>query len=261
MMEEQESVYHVKLEAFTGPLDLLLHLIRKHEINIYDIPIALITKQYLEYLELMKHCNLSVAGEFLVMAATLIHIKARMLLPQDETETEDEEPGEDPRSELVRRLMEYQQYKNLARTLEVHEENWSKTYSREVALPEEDDGGREYCLEDVTLFDLLDALQDVLRRTEAQAVLDITPDTITVQDRINAIIERLEREPSVTFAMLFEDVTTRLLVIVTFLALLELARIRLVRIHQGEIFGPIHITRTFLTERSAEECLRNGRGD
>ena len=129
IMEQAESTYEVKLEAFHGPLDLLLHLIRKHEVNIYDIPIALITRQYLEYLQIMKELNLSFAGDFLVMAATLIHIKARMLLPQEAGPGTEEEQGEDPRNELVRRLVEYQQFQEVADRLSDQE----KTVAADVS--------------------------------------------------------------------------------------------------------------------------------
>ena len=244
-MEEQTTLaYEVKLEAFTGPLDLLLHLIRKHEIDIYDIPIALITQQYLESLQAMKELNLSLAGEFLVMAATLIHIKSRMLLPKEEEPATGEEEGDDPRSELVRRLVEYQQFKDVAGRLSEQEKLWRQMFQRDLDPVQP---VREVFADDaVTLSDLLVALQDVLVRTEANAMLEITPDTITVQDRINGVIERLEATPILAFTALFEGATNRLMVIVTFLALLELVRMKLVRIYQEDVFGAIRITRTFL---------------
>ena len=250
-MEELEESYHVKLESFSGPLDLLLHLIRKNEINIYDIPIALITQQYLEYIEFMKDLNLSLAGEFLVMASTLVQIKSRMLLPKEEVEALEEEEGEDPRTELVRRLVEYQQYKEAAGQLSEQERLWRDMFRREP-MPQEKPPPREVLLEEVGLFDLLEALQEVLTRTESKELIEITPETLTVQDRINSILERLEVESSLTFSALFDDVMTRSTVIVTFLAILELVRIRLVRVYQGDYFGPINITRTFLSEGVTE---------
>jgi len=243
-MEQSDISYEVKLDAFTGPLDLLLHLIRKHEINIYDIPLFMITKQYLDYIQMMKDLNLSLAGEFLVMASTLLHIKSRMLLPQDEAVSEDDEEGEDPRSELVRRLVEYQQYKEAAGELTEQEMLWRQMFHREPV--QQQPIVRDLLVEDVSLFDLLDALQDVLIRTESEVFVDITPDTMTVQDRINLIIDRLEGESTVTFSALFDHATNRLVVITTFLALLELVRMRLVRIFQGDLFGPVRITRTFI---------------
>ncbi len=244
-MEEQATLaYEVKLEAFTGPMDLLLHLIRKHEIDIYDIPIALITRQYLESLQAMKALNLSLAGEFLVMAATLIHIKSRMLLPVEEEPEPGDEEGEDPRSELVRRLVEYQQFKEAAGRLSDQEKLWRQMFQRDL---EPAQPIREvFADEAVTLSDLLGALQDILARTDADMMLEITPDTVTVQDRINSVIERLEDTPALTFAALFDGMTSRLMVIVTFLALLELVRMKLVRMYQADLFGPIRITRTFL---------------
>ena len=260
-MEHVEPAYQVKLEAFTGPLDLLLHLIRKNEINIYDIPVALIAQQFLEYLTLIKHMNLSFAGEFLVMAATLLQIKSRMLLPKEEKFGEgEEEEIEDPRSELVRRLVEYQQYKEAAGRLSEQERVWQEMFHREP-VQELKEPVRDVLWDDVSLFDLLDALQEVLTRTESESFVNITPDSLTVQDRINAIVERLEQDSTVTFATLFEDVATKLWVIVTFLALLELVRMRMVRIYQGDLFGPIRITRTFLAGQGEEGLDRqNGHG-
>lgn len=241
-----EPTYEVKLEAFSGPLDLLLHLIRKHEIDISDIPIALITQQYLQYLQIMKELNLSFAGEFLVMAATLLHIKSRMLLPPEEDPQEGEDEADDPREELVRRLVEYQQYKDVAGRLSDQEHLWRQMFHRE---PHSLHPVRDVLPDEVQVFDLLGALQEVLARADAQAFLAITPDTITVQDRINSIIERLEETPMMTFAALFDRAANRVVVIVTFLALLELVRMKLVRIYQGDVFGPIRITRTFLAEQ------------
>ena len=243
MVEQVETAYEVKLEAFSGPLDLLLHLIRKHEINIYDIPIALITRQYLEYLQIMKELNLSFAGDFLVMASTLIHIKSRTLLPQEPGAEPCDEEDEDPRSELVRRLVEYQQFKDVAGRLSEQERLWRQVFQRE---PEQGPPIREVFPDDVHVFDLLSALQEALAQTDAAAGLEFTPDTLTVQDRINSVIERLEETPALTFAELFKGETDRLTVIVTFLALLELVRMKLVRMTQADFGGPIRITRTFL---------------
>lgn len=254
-MEQVETAYEVKLEAFSGPLDLLLHLIRKHEINIYDIPIALITRQYLEYLQIMKELNLSFAGDFLVMASTLIHIKSRTLLPQEPSPEPGDEAGEDPRSELVRRLVEYQQFKEVAGRLSDQERLWRQVFQRD---PEQGTPVREVLSEDVQVFDLLSALQEVLAQTAASPGLEFTPDTLTVQDRINSVIERLEETPALTFAALFEGETDRLTVIVTFLALLELVRMKLVRLTQVSFGGPIRITRTFLAWQSEEHPEGNG---
>jgi len=224
-MDQPELPYQVKIENFEGPLDLLLHLIKKNEINIYDIPIALIAQQYLDYLSVMKELNLAVAGEFLVMAATLLHIKSRMLLPVDEVAV-DEEDGPDPREELVRRLLEYKQFKEAASQLDYKERLW--------------------LLDEISLFDLVDALQGVLSRHPGKRLVEIIPDNLTVRTRMSAIIEALELHESMAFTALFEESSHRLVVIVTFLALLELIRIRVVRVFQSETFGAILVSRAFL---------------
>ncbi len=189
---DDEDVYQVKLEAFTGPMDLLLHLIRKHKINIYDIPIALIAQQYLEYLTLMKTLNLSLAGEFLVMAATLLHIKSRMLLPKEEIADSEEEEGLDPRSELVRQLVEYEQFKDAAASLIGRQKMWQESFPREPLPPpvqpvvsEEE----EWIGEDLQLFDLLSALQEVLDRTTNTNFVEFTRENWTLQVRIQTIIK------------------------------------------------------------------------
>ena len=242
-VEQVELPYQVRIEQFEGPLDLLLHLIKKNEINIYDIPIALIAKQYLDYLNVMKSLNLAVAGEFLVMAATLVQIKSRMLLPAGEAETEEDE-GPDPRGELVRRLLEYKQFKEAARELDNQERLWREIFSRQQP-PSMTVQSHEPVLEDMTLFDLVDALQGLLVRIPSHQLLEIVPDNLTVRDRMNVIMELLEGKESITFLSMFEGQNHRLLVIVTFLALLELMRIKVVRVFQGEAFGPILVTRAF----------------
>ena len=246
-----EEVYNVQLDSFNGPLDLLLHLIRKQEINIYDIPIALITQQYLEYLNLMKNLNLSFAGEFLVMAATLLQIKSRLLLPKEEVAAEEENEGEDPRAELVRQLVEYEQFKDAALRLSSQEKVWQEAFVREsrpmVESAKEDSLDEDFQADDLSLFDLVGALQQVLERaTPNQTVMDVTKEALSIQDNIHRILERLEVEPSVTFDALFDRIDSRSQVIVTFLALLELVRMNLVQLYQGDIFGPIRVTRKFL---------------
>lgn len=241
--EQTELPYQVRIENFEGPLDLLLHLIKKNEINIYDIPIALIAQQYLEYLEAMTELNLNVAGDFLVMAATLLQIKSKMLLPVDES-SEDEEEGPDPREELVRRLLEYTMYKEAARHLDGQEKMWRDIFSREPA-PTGSPIADEIPLENASLFDLVDALKGVLDRNQGKQLLEITPDNLTVRDRMNVILELLEERDSVAFVDLFESQCHRLVVIVTFLAMLELIRLRVARVFQAETFGPILVSRTF----------------
>jgi segregation and condensation protein A len=242
-MDRLDASYRVCLDQFEGPLDLLLHLIKQNEINIYDIPIALITKQYLDYIGVMKSLNLEVAGAFLVMAATLIHIKSRMLLPVEPQDEEEE--GEDPRAELVRRLLLYKQFKEAAGELSERSRMWREVYARPLVEMESLVLEEEAPL-DMTLFDLVDAFQDILRRTPAKTLVEFTPDHLTVKDRMNYILERLEEAATVTFEELFQPEEGRLVLIVTFLALLEMIRIKLVRAFQSEVFGSILLSRAFL---------------
>lgn len=241
--EQTELPYQVRIENFEGPLDLLLHLIKKNEINIYDIPVAMIAQQYLEYLEAMEELNLNVAGDFLVMAATLLQIKSRMLLPADEA-ADDEEDGPDPREELVRRLLEYKAFKEAARQLDDKEKVWREIFWREQALSVEE-VDEDLPLENVSLFDLVDALKEVLERNPNSRLIEIVPDNLTVRERMNLILETLEGKDSVSFAALFEGSNQRMVVVVTFLALLELMRLRVVRVFQAETFGPILVSRMF----------------
>ena len=242
--EQTELPYQVRIENFEGPLDLLLHLIKKNEINIYDIPVAMIAQQYLAYLEAMEELNLNVAGDFLVMAATLLQIKSKMLLPVDET-VDDDEDGPDPREELVRRLLEYKAYKEAARQLDDQEKMWREIFWREQAFSVEEEVEEDLPLDNVSLFDLVDALKDVLERNPASRLLEIVPDNLTVRERMNLILETLEGKDSVSFAALFEGSSHRMVVVVTFLALLELMRLRVARVFQAETFGPILVSRMF----------------
>lgn len=241
--EQTELPYQVRIENFEGPLDLLLHLIKKNEINICDIPIAMIAQQYLAYIEAMNELNLNVAGEFLIMAATLLQIKSKMLLPADEA-AEDDEEGPDPREELVRRLLEYKSYKEAARQLDDQEKMWREIFSREQGPPEPVETD-ETLLDNVTLFDLVDALKGVIDRNPGRKLIEIIPDNLTVRERMNVILEMLEGKDSISFVSLFEESCHRLVVIVTFLAMLELIRLRVARVFQGETFGPILVSRAF----------------
>jgi segregation and condensation protein A len=232
-----DDLINIKIPVFEGPFDLLLHLIRDNKVDIYDIPIAKITGQYLEYIEIMKELNLEIAGEFLVMAATLIHIKSRMLLPPDE-ETPAEEQ-EDPRQELVQRLLEYQKYKEAAHDFRTREEDWMNVFRREpAALPEEEQG--ELSLFDLSLFDLLDAFKKILDKAPPEMV-SITKETLTVKDKMFVIMEILEGQETVRFEELFKAERTRIQLIVTFVALLELIRLGLARVYQEKEFGNIWV--------------------
>ena len=238
--------YHVKLEIFEGPMDLLLHLIKKHELDIYHIPISLITSQYLEYLELMKSLDIEVGGEFLLMASTLTHIKSRMLLPPPEN-PENEEDGVDPGAELIRRLLEYKQFKDAARTLEQKEALWSRIYARPAEAAPDAPAEEGPLLIDFHLFDLLSALKDVMARVP-DASFEITPETISITEKISYILERLESVDSMLFVDLFAGSATRIHVIATFLALLELIKTRVVKAVQVEHFGAIRLMKA-VTEK------------
>ncbi len=233
-----EDLYSVKLPAFEGPLDLLLHLIKENKIDIYDIPIALITHQYLGYIELMKELDLDIAGEFLLMAATLIHIKSRMLLPVEEVTGE--EP-EDPRFELVQRLIEYKGFKDASLAFREREEEWSNIFRREPVdeIPE-GEGPAELDLFDLSLFDLLGAFRKILEKAPP-GMVGITRETLTVKDRISFIMEKIESQDTIRFEDLFEENRTMTYLIVTFIALLEILRLGLARAYQERDFGAIWI--------------------
>ncbi len=232
--------YSIKLPLFEGPLDLLLHLIRENKIDIYDIPIAEITGQYIEYLDLMKELNLEIAGEFIVMAATLIQIKTRMLLPVDEDLPPEER--EDPRIELVERLLEYQAFKKVAFELRERQERWTDYFWREPSLPDTGEPEDEPTLFDVNVFDLIGAFKKVIASTPPELVA-VTRETLTVKDRMNLITERLEGEKAIRFEDIFDGNHTIAQFIVTFLALLELLRLGVVRAYQEVVFGQIWILR------------------
>jgi len=230
--------FHFKLPVFEGPLDLLLHLIKESKVDIYDIPIVEITRQYIEYLELMKYLNLEIAGEFLVMAATLIHIKSKMLLPPDEEEKQ--EAAEDPRAELVQRLLEYQSYRESSVFLRERESVWKNIFQRSAPDKDNFEFEAERLLFEADVFDLITAFKKLLEKAPPQ-VLEITRETLTVADRINLIMERIEKEDGIRFESLFEEGSSRVTLIVTFLALLEVVRLGLVKIYQEKAFGVIWI--------------------
>lgn len=225
--------YRVRLEVFEGPLDLLLHLIKKNEVDIFNIPIAQITADYLNYIRLFRTLNLDFAGEFLVMASTLIHIKSRSLLPSLEiVEEEEEEVSE---AELAARLVEYQKFKEAASILKEREAMQRDIYGRLPLIPGEGD----YTIE-ATLFDLLDAFQRVAFRVEKE-VREIIQEDIRIEDRIREILTFLKNRRFINFETIFSGQRTKRLLIVTFLALLELIRLRMVFARQARPFGDIRI--------------------
>ena len=240
--ESSPDAYQVRLETFEGPLDLLLYLIRKNEVNVYDIPIALITEQYLSYIELMHELNLDVAGEFLVMASTLIHVKSRMLLPRPDPSQEDAELAEDPREALVRRLLEHQKYKTAAELLHERETLRSAQFMRPDSRVA-DAAGDEYEPElEVDLFSLLAAFRGVLERANRRPPMVIPPEQISIEHRIEQLLNRLSETEACGFEDLFNDGDgSRPFMIVTFLALLEMIRLKLVRVFQTGGFGAIRV--------------------
>jgi segregation and condensation protein A len=239
------------LEIFEGPLDLLLHLIKKNEVSITDIPIATITEQYLATLELMQNLSLDVAGEFLVMAATLIHIKSRMLLPAGDEEA-DEDEGVDPHEELVRRLLEYQRYKEAAAELEQRDLLTRDVFVRS-ATPTEEAGPRGF--REVSVFDLLGALKRIIDRLPKDTVHEVALDKITVREKMTLLLETLRVRGSVFFESLFSEVKSRVEVVATFLAMLELVKVRAIRIFQEEMVGPIMIEAAARMDEAVEQVV------
>jgi segregation and condensation protein A len=229
----------IHLENFEGPLDLLLHLIRKNEMDICDIQIAKITGQYLAVIESLKSLNLDVAGEFVLMAATLIHIKSKMLLPAPEEEDLDEEEV-DPRAELVRRLLEYQKYKEAATELESRPLHGRDVFSRLQPPPvvEEEEGGD---LVDVGIFDLVEAFQALLKAAPKVNVHEIGVEHVSITERINYILQEVASRSSLAFNELFSEAPKRSEIVATFLAVLELVKMRTVRLMQNTRFGSIWI--------------------
>lgn len=231
--------YSIHLDKFDGPMDLLLHLIRKNELDIYDISIAVITRQYLDYIKLMKELNLEVAGDFLVMAATLLQIKSRMLLPIDEPE-EGEEEEVDPRAELIRRLIEYQQYKEAGMVIGARALLGREVFTRTAVDPLLAEARNEDGPLEVSLFELVDAFRALLARIPAEHFHDVAAaETFSIADCINEILSLLQEKDMVHFEELISDELTRERIIVTFLALLELCRLKMIRIFQNGHQGPI----------------------
>jgi segregation and condensation protein A len=225
----------VRLENFEGPLDLLLFLIRKNDLEISDIPIAQITQEYLSYLDLIKELNLEMAGEFLVMASTLMQIKAQMLLPSPEGE---EAEGPDPRAELINKLLEYQRYKEAASMLTTYNEKAKDVFYRHVPPPFNEE---EFVLS-ASVFDLMTAFQHILEEAPTE-VGQILRDEIPLELKIRAILDILAEKESIGFEELFTPGSRRLELVVTFMALLELIRLKQITARQTDVFGPIRIYR------------------
>ena len=258
-----ETDYKVTLDVFEGPLDLLLHLVKKHELAILDIPISFVTEKYLEYLDAMSALDIDVAGEYLVMAATLCHIKSRELLPNTEPdevveEGEEGEEGEpvDPRADLIRRLLEYQKYKEAATKLGdrpvVGRNVWGRGAALEEAVPEEIDPDAVAPLAQFPVHKLIEALDRLMRAAKVKITHNVLIDRLSVSQRISELTDRLEREGTFTFTSMFRfargDVEMTVAeirheAVVTLLALLEMAKLRLIQVKQDEGDPEIHISR------------------
>lgn len=232
--------YEIKLDIFEGPLDLLLYLIRKNEIDIYNINIALITGQYLSYLDMMRSLNLDLAGEYLVLASTLIHIKSKLLLPPDEGENEEEE-GKDPRAELVQQLLEYQAFKEAALSLDGRPLLDRDVFTRGAAAEEPAAAEEDEAMVEVDVFELFTAFRRIIAGLDRKEDLEIDAEKMSLTDRINEILERLSEEGQITFAELLGDRTDRRRIIYTFLAILELMKLRMIRACQSGPFGTIRL--------------------
>ena len=230
--------YKVSLEVFEGPLDLLLYLIKRDEVDIYDIPIGRITDQYMEYLNLMKVLDLNIAGDFIVMAATLMLIKSRMLLPAEERADADEEEEEDPRWDLVRQLVEYKKFKDAAGQLEELEARMENVFGRESEHVELGDPP-DVDLRDASIFDLISALNDVLGRVQEEDLQEIFAEQYTVSQKVAYILENLQIAKRLSITDLFAGMRSRQEIVCTFLAMLELIKLNRIAAVQRGHFGEI----------------------
>ncbi len=230
--------YEIKLDVFEGPLDLLLYLIKKNEIDIYDIPIALITEQYLEHIEIMKSLNLDLAGEYLVLASTLLHIKSKMLLPVPEDEEGEDE--EDPREGLVRQLLEYQAFKEAALNLDKMSVLGRDVFSRGYSSKEEA-GEEEIPIREVGIFELVKAFRKAVSEVGDEELMEIDVEKISLSETINQIMDELNTKKMLSFTDLLGGLDSKTRIIYTFLAILELMKMRVIKAYQAVSYGPIRI--------------------
>ncbi|UCH82873.1 MAG: segregation/condensation protein A [Candidatus Latescibacterota bacterium] len=232
MDETRIHTYKAELEGIKAPLGVILYLIKRDNIDIYDIPIAKITRDYLEYLDIMEQLQIDLAGEFFVLAASLMRIKAQMLLRKDED-------TEDPREELVRNLLEYKKMVEAARSFkEMEDERW-KVFKRQV--PQNEKEFRTEPVFELSLYEIMKAFREIMSEFDSQDVSEIRPEEFTIEEKIDAIRVHLEQEEQVAFGDLFSNVSSRLEIIVTFIALLELIKRSEVKGRQGDAFGEIWI--------------------
>jgi segregation and condensation protein A len=237
------ATWSLQLPQFEGPLDLLLHLCQKHELNVLDIPIGFVTQKYLEYLAVMQLIDLELAAQYLVMAATLAHIKSKMLLPSVPPEQDDDvalEDEVDPREALIRRLLEYQKYKHAAEQLAARGVAGRDVFPRGMPVLDGAQTGLPP-LADVPLFALVDAFQRVLDRSKVKLTHDVVADRISITDRIGELADRLGKCKRAFFADLFDGLATKFELVITFLALLEMARLKMIALRQAEPLGPLSV--------------------
>ncbi|MFH0762653.1 MAG: segregation/condensation protein A [Candidatus Omnitrophota bacterium] len=236
--------YKIKLEIFEGPLDLLLYLVKKDHLNIYDIPISEVTEQYLQYLNLMQLLDLNIAGEFLVMAATLMQIKSKMLLPAEES-PQDGQEQEDPRAELIKRLLEYEKFKEIAASLREREVNQKEVFKRPKTGLDKDivKGARDEVYFEASIFDLINAFSQALKDIPKEVFYEVIKDEFTIEEKIHDILHLLLLEPSLRLSDLFSRAKNKIEIVVTFLAILELVRMKEIIACQGEAFKEIEISR------------------
>jgi segregation and condensation protein A len=234
--------YKIKLEIFEGPLDLLLYLVKKDHLNIYDIPISKVTEQYLQYLNLMQMLDLNIAGEFLVMAATLMQIKSKMLLPAEEGAGAQEEE-EDPREELVKRLLEYEKFKEIAQELRQKEEGQREVFKRPKSDTEKEFKENKDTYFEASIFDLINAFSQALKDVPKEVFYEVVKDKFTVEEATHEILHLLLIRPEVRLSELFGKAKNKLEIVVTFLAVLELIRMKEIVARQNEVFQEIDIVR------------------
>ncbi len=251
--------YRLNLDVFEGPFDLLLYLIKKNEIDVYDIPIADILDEFLGYVEMIKELDLDVAGDFILMGATLMHIKSRMLLPQESLALE-EGVEMDPRADLVRQLLEYKRYKEVALKLEAKEQYQREVYWRAVGKPEEDEStpAEEEVMpefQEVNLFDLLTAFKQVLAYAKPEMFREIDREEFKTSQKINEILDLLDESSTLEFVELIRNQTSRMAMVTVFLAILELARLKAIRVVQEKVFDRILLHRVDEFAASAREAL------
>ena len=251
--------YKLKLDIFEGPLDLLLYLIKKDDVDICDIPIASITEQYMAYIEMMKMLDLEIVGDFLVMAATLMQIKSKMLLPPDPTP---EEPQEDPREELVRRLQEYKMFKEIAEQLKARESARQDLFARSA-----DEESTKELREDATevyfeanLFDLINAFNQAMSRVKENKVYEVSQDNFTVEEKIHDILHALLERPVIFLSEFFSRARSRMEMIVIFMSILELIRLREIRVMQKRAFSEIEVSRNRENENASPNPVNDADG-